>query len=230
VTQPRHSKLRRLSSCALIVLLALPVSVPAQTNEIKGLMVGRVYEIDPAKYREYRARLEREGKDPEETELLDPDEYLIGKRDVIVNARALSTNVQYTSDSTDDDGEYLIRDSAASAYAFTLTYEDVEYPVSQSLDLNVELSYVAELCFVLDLEQKRAWMVSAGKRRDPEAPPFVPERCRSRLGACLALLTGDEGGFPEGLLLLLAGSGAAATTIGIISTDQNEASPLNPRF
>jgi hypothetical protein len=107
-------------------------------------------------------------------------------------------------------------------------HDDVEYPVSQSLDLNVELSYVAELCFVVDRVEKRAWMIAEGRRRAPDAPPFVPERCQSRLGACLALLTEDEGGFPDGLLLLLAGSGAAATTIGIISTDQTEASPPNP--
>lgn len=193
-------------------------------------MVGRVYEIDSEKYREYRARLEREGKDPDETALLDPDEYLVGLGDAVVTARLLSSNEQYTSGLSDNAGEYLIRDSTAGAYAFTLTHDDIEYPVSQNLDLNVELSYVAELCFVVDREQRRAWMVSQGRRRDPDAPPFIPERCRSRLSACLALLTGDEGGFPDGLLLLLAGSGAAATTLGIISTDQTEASPPGPPF
>jgi len=35
------------------------------------------------------------------------------------------------------------------------------------------------------------------------------------------MLTGDDG-FPNGLLLLLAGSGAAAATLG---TEQTEASP-----
>ena len=42
--------------------------------------------------------------------------------------------------------------------------------------------------------------------------------------ACLALLTGGDG-FPNGLLLLLAGSGAAAATLGILGTEQTEASP-----
>ncbi len=72
----------------------------------------------------------------------------------------------------------MIRDSTAAAYTFTLVHEEVECSVSQNLDLNVELSYVAELCFVVDREQKQAWMISEGMRRDPEAPPFVPERCQ----------------------------------------------------
>jgi hypothetical protein len=73
-----------------------------------------------------------------------------------------------------------------------LVHEEIEYSVSQNLDLNVELSYVAELCFVVDREQKQAWMLSEGMRRDPEAPPFVPERCQYSLSAYLAMLTGDD--------------------------------------
>jgi hypothetical protein len=38
------------------------------------------------------------------------------------------------------------------------------------------------------------------------------------------MLIGDEG-FPNGLLLLLAGGGAAAATLGILGTEQSEASP-----
>ena len=231
VTSLRHSTMRRASCWALVALvLAMPAWVSAQTIEVHGLIVGRVYEIDSDKYREYRERLEKEGQDPDKPELLDPEEYLAGLPGVIVTARGLPTNLQFSSEFSDGEGEYLIRDSTAAAYTFTLVHEEVEYSVSQNLDLNVELSYVAELCFVVDREQKQAWMISEGMRRDPEAPPFVPERCQSRLSACLAMLTGDDEGFPAGLLLLLAGSGAAATTIGIISTDQTEASPPSPPF
>jgi hypothetical protein len=109
-----------------------------------------------------------------------------------------------------------------------LIHEGVEYPIQQHLDLNLELSYIAELCFVVDRTDKKAWMISEGLRRDSEAPAFVPERCQSSVSACLAHLTGKDG-FPNGLLILLAGSGAAAATLGILGTEQNEASPPRRR-
>jgi hypothetical protein len=193
---------------------------------IQGLIVGRVYEIDKPKYKEYLARLEKQRRENKETkqELLDPDEYLEDLPDVSVVARQLSTNTRFPSEFSNKDGEYTIRESPIGAFDFTLLHEGVEYPIRQHLDLNVELSYIAELCFVVDREDKKAWMISEGLRRDSDAPPFVPERCRSSVSACLAMLTGDDG-FPNGLLLLLAGSGAAAATLGILSTTQNEASP-----
>jgi hypothetical protein len=224
----------RAAFCGILCLSVSAAPLPlaaAQTEaapvvELQGLIVGRVYEIDKQKYRDYLARMERDrsqGKDPKR-ELLDPDEYLEDLPDVSVVARQLSTNTRYTSDFTNGDGDYVIRESPIGAFDFTLIHEGVEYPVSQHLDLNVELSYIAELCFVVDREGGKAWMISEGLRRDSEAPPFVPERCRSSVSACLAMLIGDEG-FPNGLLLLLAGGGAAAATLGILGTEQSEASP-----
>jgi hypothetical protein len=225
----------RKTFCGLLSVVLSTTGVPlfAQTTPLpeenvpsgvlRGLIVGRVYEIDHKKYEDYRARMEKmrnEGK----KELLDPDEYLEDLKDVSVVARQVSTNTRFPSDFSNADGEYVIRDSPIGAFDFTLIHEGVEYPIRQHLDLNVELSYIAELCFVVDRQDKKAWMISEGLRRDSEAPPFVPERCRSSVSACLAMLTGDDG-FPNGLLLLLAGSGAAAATIGILGTDQTEASP-----
>ena len=223
----------RSLSCALlcVALCAAPIPVSAQTEPlpsglIEGLIVGRVYEINQQKYRDYLAKLEKQKKANQEVEreLLDPDEYLEDLPDVSVVARQLSTNTRFTSDFTNKDGEYTIRESPIGAFDFALIHEGVEYPIRQHLDLNVELSYIAELCFVVDRQEKKAWMISEGLRRDSDAPAFVPERCRSSVSACLAMLTGDEG-FPNGLLLLLAGSGAAAATLGILATEQNEASP-----
>ena len=222
--------------CALlsVALCAVPVPISAQTEAVpsgpsgpsgvvQGLIVGRVYEIDHKKYEDYRARMEKEKKEGKK-ELLDPDEYLEDLPDASVIARQLSTNTRFSSEFTNGDGEYTIRESPIGAFDFTLIHEGVEYPIRQHLDLNVELSYIAELCFVVDRQEKKAWMISEGLRRDSDAPPFVPERCRSSLSACLAMLTGDDG-FPNGLLLLLAGSGAAAATLGILGTEQTEASP-----
>jgi len=193
---------------------------------IEGLIVGRVYEINQEKYREYLAKLEKKKKENKEVEreLLDPDEYLEDLPDVSVVARQLSTNTRFPSEFTNADGEYTIKESPIGAFDFTLIHEGVEYAIRQHLDLNVELSYIAELCFVVDRQEKKAWMISEGLRRDSDAPAFVPERCRSSVSACLAMLTGDDG-FPNGLLLLLAGGGAAAATVGILATEQDEASP-----
>jgi len=223
--------LRSLFCSALcLALCAAPMPISAQTEAdppvpgaIEGLIVGRVYEIDHKKYENYRARMEKEKKEGKK-ELLDPDEYLEDLPGASVIARQLSTNTRFTSELTNGDGEYTIRESPIGAFDFTLIHEGVKYPIRQRLDLNVELSYIAELCFVVDRQEKKAWMISEGLRRDSDAPPFVPERCRSSLSACLEMLTGDDG-FPNGLLLLLAGSGAAAATLGILGTEQTEASP-----
>jgi hypothetical protein len=196
---------------------------PVPSGVIEGLIVGRVYEIDHKKYEDYRARMEKEKKEGKK-DLLDPDEYLEDLPDASVIARQLSTNTRFSSEFSNKDGEYTIRESPIGAFDFTLVHEGVEYPIRQHLDLNVELSYIAELCFVVDRQERKAWMISEGMRRDSDAPPFVPERCQSSVSACLAMLTGDAG-FPNGLLLLLAGSGAAATTLGILGTEQTEASP-----
>lgn len=234
-----HNHSHLLATARRIVALALIASVPApsfaqavdaQAVEIKGLVVGRVYEVDPQKYQKYREKLEKQQKNPDDPrELLDPDEYLIDLANAVITARQLSSNLRYSSEFSSSDGEYMIRDSPAGAFDFTILYDNVEYPVRQHLDLNVELGYIAELCFVVDRQEKVAWMITEGLRRDPEMPPFVPERCQSALSACLAMLVGDDGRFPEGLLLLLAGSAAAAATIGILATGQTEASPPSQR-
>ncbi|MGH9337590.1 MAG: hypothetical protein ACRD21_27895 [Vicinamibacteria bacterium] len=233
----RHWKRKLDAACSVVLSLGLaglfPFPASAQTEalpetELRGIILGRVYEIDKAKYQDYVARMEKLKKEGKR-DLLDPDEYLVDLPDVAVIARQLSTNSRFSSEFTNGDGAYMIKESPVGAFDFTLLHDQIEYPVSQRLDLNVQLSYIAELCFVVDRQEKKAWMISEGLRRDSDAPPFVPERCQSALSACLAMLTGSPDGFPEGLLLLLAGSGAAAATIGIISTDQREASPPRRR-
>jgi hypothetical protein len=86
----------------------MSAGVSAQTIEVHSLIVGRIYEIDPDKYREYRDRLEKEGQDPDKSELLYPEEYLTGLPDVTVTTRGLLTNLQFSSELSDDEGEYLV--------------------------------------------------------------------------------------------------------------------------
>jgi hypothetical protein len=211
----------------LIMAGLVPESTFARDPE-PGFIIGKVYEVDKEKYRKFiekeRRRLGRQAGTELEIEI-EPYDFLIEKEEVIVNARQLEQNYSYDSDISGDNGDYLITDTPPGVYAFTLEHLGEKYPVSQHLGLKVDMSYVAELCFVIDKEEKVAWMVAAGARRAPEVPPFVPTQCQSALGACLAMVMGEEV-LPDGLLLLLAGSAAAATNIGIIATEQDEASSL----
>ncbi len=213
---------------SLVLVLSTPAIVSSQAQEVDnlGFVLGRVYEVDKEAYRAYIEDVRGQDTDFDESLAnLDAEEFLDRRADIIVTARQLSSNQQFSSRFTDIDGEYMIREAPVGTFEFTLLHEGLEYPVRQRLDLNVQLSYVAELCFVVDPEEQVAWMVSDGIRRSPKVPPWVPRECRSALSECLAVLTGRDETLPDGLLLLLAGSGATATTIGIISTEQLEASP-----
>jgi hypothetical protein len=205
--------------------------VPASTfaqDPMPGFIIGKVYEVNKEKYRKFiekeKQQLEKQGVTELEIEI-EPYEFLIEREEVIVNARQLEKNHSYNSNVTGDNGDYLITDTPAGVYAFTLDHLGEKYPVSQHLGLKVDMSYVAELCFVIDKDEKVAWMVATGARRAPEVPHFVPTQCQSALGACLAMVMGEDV-LPDGLLLLLAGSAAAATNIGVIATEQEEASSL----
>lgn len=201
---------------------------PARTTvPDRGFVLGKVYELDPEAYRLHEDRMRREGS--REDASLDPDslEYLIELGDVTVTAKQLASNQRFTSSFSDINGDYLIRNVPAGAFDFSLMHDALEYPVQQRLDLNVELAFVAELCFVIDRQNQVAWMVVAGERRTAEVPSWVPRTCRSVLTECLAMFAPTGETMPDGLLLLLAGSGAAATGIGVIpATQQSEASPL----
>jgi hypothetical protein len=191
-----------------------------------GYVLGTVYEVDKERYRSYLASLRKSQPDLDERlAKLDPKRFLDELANVTVTGKQLATNQMFSSNFTSSDGEYIIKRSPVGAYTFNLLHEGQDYPVQQRLDLNVELSYVAELCFVIDKEEKVAWMVSDGARRPVDVPPWVPRECHSALSGCLAMLLDEHGGFPKGLLLLLAGGGATALGLGIASTRQDEASP-----
>jgi len=221
--------LSTLAGWSFVLVLSMPAIVSSQAEEVVddwGFVLGKVYEVDKESYRAYIEELRHQDADFDESlASLDAEKFVDQRADFMVTARQLSTNQQFSSKFTDVDGEYTIRETPVGTFEFNLLHEGLEYPVRQRLDLNVQLSYVAELCFVVDREEQVAWMVSDGIRRSPEVPPWVPRECRSALSECLAGLTGMDEVLPDGLLLLLAGSGATAIAIGIVSADQVEASP-----
>ena len=214
-------RLARTSTvCAALLLWSqFPSLIFAQTEapEPLGFILGKVFQVDKEKYRDL---LRKQGGDPSQ---LDPVDFLIPQARAVVTARQIETNNQYDSTFSDDAGDYILRDAPPGVFEFTLQVEGEPYPVAQRLGMKVDLSFVAELCFVIDREEKTAWMVAAGTRRAPEVPPWVPTECMSELGACLAAVLGEEI-LPDGLILLMAGSAAAATNIGIFSTEEREAS------
>lgn len=235
----------KASLCARFVaplLIALTVSGPlppalaaAQQQpppDNFSFVLGTVYEVDKERYRDYIEALRRSNPDLDESALvIDAEQFLDERERVVVTARQLTSNQEFRSERTGGSGEYTIRNAPPGTFDFTLSLEDVDYPVQQRLDVNVELSYVAELCFVIDREERVAWMVSDGPRRTDDVPAFVPRECVSALSACLAILTGTDGRLPDGLILFLAGGAAAALGIGIgvEPTDQIEASPVRPQ-
>ena len=213
------------------MMMMMTSLVPAPTfaqDSRPGFIIGKIYEVDKEKYRKFieqeRRQLEKEGGTELELEI-EPFDFLVEREEIIVNARQLEQNFSYDSNVSGDSGDYLLTDTQPGVYEFMLDHLGEKYPVSQRLGVKVNMSYVAELCFVVDREEKVAWMVAAGARRAPEVPPFVPTQCQSALGTCLAMIMGEEV-LPDGLILLLAGSAAAATNIGIIAAEQDEASSL----
>lgn len=231
----RNSSAGRPTTTLLALCLALvitPAPVPAQQEEGRtGFVLGKVYEVDKAAYRRYIESMRASTPDFDEgIEDLDAERFLEERAGVNVSARQLASNETFASGPSNRAGDYTIRESPVGTFGFTLLHEGLEYPVQQRLDLNVELSYVAELCFVIDREEQVAWMVTNGARRTEDVPPWVPRQCVSALSACLAMLTDSDGRFPDGLLLYLAAGGAAATALGLGlgPADQVEASPVVP--
>ena len=226
----KNLRTRKLAVITIALASFLP-SASAEEKLLEGFVIGRVYEIDKERYRKYIEAKRSQDSDFDETLAeLDAMEFVDEREEVIVIGRQLATNATFVSELSDETGEYAIRETPVGTYEFTLRHEEFDYPVKQRLDLNVQLDYVAELCFVIDREEQFAWMAADDVRRTSDVPPWVPRTCVSHLSACLALITGTDGILPDGLLLLLAGTGATASAIGIISSsDQVEASsPVPP--
>ena len=226
--------MKNVGACKLaVIVIAMAVFLPGASAEekiLEGFVIGRVYEIDKERYREYIEEKRAQDLDFDETLAeLDAMDFVDEREEVMVSGRQLATNATFVSELSDETGEYAIRETPVGTYEFTLRHEGFDYPVKQRLDLNVQLDYVAELCFVIDREEQVAWMAVDDVRRTSDVPPWVPRTCVSHLSACLALITGTDGTLPDGLLLLLAGAGATATAIGIISSDQVEASSPVPQ-
>ena len=226
----KNLRTRKLAVITIALASFLP-SASAEEKPLEGFVIGRVYEIDKERYCKYIEAKRSQDSDFDETLAeLDAMEFVDEREEVIVIGRQLATNATFVSELSDETGEYAIRETPVGTYEFTLRHEEFDYPVKQRLDLNVQLDYVAELCFVIDREEQFAWMAADDVRRTSDVPPWVPRTCVSHLSTCLALITGTDGILPDGLLLLLAGAGATASAIGIISSsDQVEASsPVPP--
>ncbi len=226
--------MKNVGACKLaVIVIAMAVFLPGASAEekiLEGFVIGRVYEIDKERCREYIEEKRAQDLDFDETLAeLHAMDFVDEREEVMVSGRQLATNATFVSELSDETGEYAIRETPVGTYEFTLRHEGFDYPVKQRLDLNVQLDYVAELCFVIDREEQVAWMAVDDVRRTSDVPPWVPRTCVSHLSACLALITGTDGTLPDGLLLLLAGAGATATAIGIISSDQVEASSPVPQ-
>ena len=216
--------------------MATPGAVVTIENEttsldpLQGVIIGKVYELDHEKYQRHVDGLRRAGKNPNDpVNFLDWRDYLEELSDAVVAARQLESNQNFASAFSTTSGDYIIRPTPSGVFDFRLQLDEEEFDVEQRLDLNVDLNYIAELCFVVDRTDNRAWVIAGPDRRPADSPAWLPFACESPIRGCLAMLLGDDGGLPTGLLLLLAGSGATAATLGILATDEVEASTVVPQ-
>ena len=154
----KNLRTRKLAVITIALASFLP-SASAEEKLLEGFVIGRVYEIDKERYRKYIEAKRSQDSDFDETLAeLDAMEFVDEREEVIVIGRQLATNATFVSELSDETGEYAIRETPVGTYEFTLRHEEFDYPVKQRLDLNVQLDYVAELCFVIDREEQVAWM------------------------------------------------------------------------
>ncbi len=156
-----------LLALSFLIPVVCPVNTFAQGEE--GIVLGRIFEIDKKKYQQEEARADAEGDNGNATAPSDArddeqpnrrpqeyEEYLEPRSDVEVIARLLTSNQKFRSDQTGGGGDYLISSLSPGVFEFTLRFEDQDYPVAHRLDAMVNLTFLAELCFVLDKEEQFA--------------------------------------------------------------------------
>ena len=175
--------MKNVGACKLaVIVIAMAVFLPGASAEekiLEGFVIGRVYEIDKERYREYIEEKRAQDLDFDETLAeLDAMDFVDEREEVMVSGRQLATNATFVSELSDETGEYAIRETPVGTYEFTLRHEGFDYPVKQRLDLNVQLDYVAELCFVIDREEQVAWRAVDDVRRTSDVPPVGPENLR----------------------------------------------------
>ena len=116
----------RLLVLGAAAVLILPGGAPASTS-VRGTIAGKVYDF--------------------QTKKLLPQ--------VTVGVRTIGTEESFEA-VTDASGTYVLADTPAAVYAFTLKSGGLEVPVKERMDLRVSMPFILESCFDLDAEKKRA--------------------------------------------------------------------------
>ena len=104
---------RKLAVIAIAIAMAscLP-GASAEEKILEGFVIGRVYEIDKERYREYIEAKRAQDADFDETLAeLDAMEFVDEREEVIVTGRQLATNATFISELSDESGEYAIRET-----------------------------------------------------------------------------------------------------------------------
>ena len=187
----------------LISWLLLPLAPPveAQVGPITGYITGKVYD--------------RDGKRP--------------LKDAIVVAQLITSNQVFSSGPADGKGNFIIRNAESGVYGFILIYQGKEYAVPDRLDARVrmitpdgtetpaKMTFLLEVCFRRDRDDD-------GER----TALVVRDECKSELPPFLTSLVED--GINRGLIVLIAGGGAVAATVGILAATGGEvaSNPSNP--
>jgi hypothetical protein len=121
-----NSDWTRLLVLGTAAVLILPGEAPASTS-VRGTIAGKVYDF--------------------QTKKLLPQ--------VTVGVRTIGTEESFEA-VTDASGTYVLADTPAAVYAFTLKSGGLEVPVKERMDLRVSMPFILESCFELDAEKKAA--------------------------------------------------------------------------
>jgi hypothetical protein len=176
----------------------LPPPAGAQSTAVEGFIAGKVYE--------------RNGTTP-----LD---------NAVVIAQHITTNQSFSSPPVDKKGNFVIRSAPPGIYGFVINHDGQEYRIAERVDARIKLltpegqeipakmTFLLEVCFRMDKDSP-----------EERTAVVIRDQCQSELPPFLAGLLQDQAG--RGLLILLAGAAAVATTLGILAaTGGTEASPV----
>jgi hypothetical protein len=99
---------------------------------------------------------------------------------VEVTAQATTVGRRLPNVTTDGRGVFLIPNAPAAIYAFTLRYQDVDYPVVERVDSRAPMKFVLESCFELDAGSRTASVVrgecSSGLFSEAQVVTLEPHR------------------------------------------------------
>ncbi len=162
----------RLLALGAAAVLIPPGGAPAATS-VRGTIAGKVYDF--------------------QTKKLLPQ--------VTVGVRTIGKEESFEA-VTDASGTYVLVDTPAAVYSFTLKSDGLEVTVKERMDLRVSMPFILESCFELDAEKKQASVRAecrSGFVEEARVATIGPHRLLLPEGFQEELAAGDVPSLPTGI-------------------------------